>query len=84
VLTFAAKVFKLALFGSGSVGGIEGGSRDPLQGVVESALAMRPDRIVVGEVRGAEAFELTRAVNAAAASAARCTRTAPAMRCTRS
>src|SRR5690349_15085760 len=27
-------------------------------------LAMRPDRIVVGEVRGAESFELTRAVNA--------------------
>ena len=31
---------------------------------MKAILAMRPDRIVVGEVRGAEAFELTRAVNA--------------------
>ncbi len=32
--------------------------------LVKVVLAMRPDQIVVGEVRGAEAFELTRAVNA--------------------
>jgi pilus assembly protein CpaF len=35
-----------------------------LRDLVKFVLAMRPDRIVVGEVRGAEAFELTRAVNA--------------------
>lgn len=35
-----------------------------LRDLVKLVLAMRPDRIVVGEVRGAEAFELTRAVNA--------------------
>ncbi len=32
--------------------------------MMSTTLAMRPDLIVVGEVRGAEAFELTRAVNA--------------------
>lgn len=44
-----------ALDGSGAV---------TLRQLVKVVLAMRPDRIVVGEVRGAEAFELTRAVNA--------------------
>lgn len=35
-----------------------------LRDLVKVTLAMRPDLIVVGEVRGGEAFELTRAVNA--------------------
>lgn len=35
-----------------------------LRDLVKVTLAMRPDLIVVGEVRGSEAFELTRAVNA--------------------
>lgn len=44
-----------SLGGAGEVG---------LRDLVKVTLAMRPDLIVVGEVRGAEAFELTRAVNA--------------------
>jgi pilus assembly protein CpaF len=43
---------------------VDGGGEITLRALVKFVLAMRPDRIVVGEVRGAEAFELTRAVNA--------------------
>jgi pilus assembly protein CpaF len=44
--------------------GLDGEGEISLRDLVKFVLAMRPDRIVVGEVRGAEAFELTRAVNA--------------------
>jgi pilus assembly protein CpaF len=44
--------------------GLDGSGEIDLRALVKFVLAMRPDRIVVGEVRGAEAFELTRAVNA--------------------
>lgn len=44
--------------------GLDGSGEITLRQLVKLVLAMRPDRIVVGEVRGAEAFELTRAVNA--------------------
>ncbi len=43
---------------------VDGSGEITLRDLVKTVLAMRPDRIVVGEVRGAEAFELTRAVNA--------------------
>lgn len=43
---------------------LDGGGEISLRDLVKVTLAMRPDLIVVGEVRGAEAFELTRAVNA--------------------
>jgi pilus assembly protein CpaF len=41
-----------------------GGGEIGLRELVKVTLAMRPDLIVVGEVRGSEAFELTRAANA--------------------
>ncbi len=44
--------------------GLDGRGEVALRALVKLVLAMRPDRIVVGEVRGAEAFELTRAANA--------------------
>ncbi|HEX2029354.1 MAG TPA: ATPase, T2SS/T4P/T4SS family [Nitriliruptorales bacterium] len=43
---------------------MDGSGAVSLRDLVRFVLAMRPDHIVVGEVRGAEAFELTRAVNA--------------------
>jgi pilus assembly protein CpaF len=43
---------------------LDGGGEISLRQLVKATLAMRPDLIVVGEVRGGEAFELTRAVNA--------------------
>ncbi len=44
--------------------GLDGRGEVSLRDLVKFVLAMRPDRIVVGEVRSAEAFELSRAVNA--------------------
>jgi pilus assembly protein CpaF len=44
--------------------GLDGRGEISLRNLVKLVLAMRPDRIVVGEVRAAEAFELTRASNA--------------------
>jgi pilus assembly protein CpaF len=43
---------------------LDGTGEISLRDLVKFVLAMRPDRIVCGEVRGAEAFELSRAVNA--------------------
>lgn len=43
---------------------LDGSGEISLRDLVKMILAMRPDLIVVGEVRGSEAFELTRAVNA--------------------
>lgn len=42
---------------------IEGEGEVTIQSLVRNALRMRPDRIIVGEVRGAEAFDMLQAMN---------------------
>jgi len=42
---------------------IEGSSEITLRDLLKNALRMRPDRIIVGEVRGEEAFEMMQAMN---------------------
>jgi len=43
--------------------GGQGTSNVTIQNLLESALRMRPDRLFVGEIRGAEAFSFLRAIN---------------------
>jgi pilus assembly protein CpaF len=42
---------------------IEGEGEIPIRALVRNALRMRPDRIIVGEVRGAEALDMLQAMN---------------------
>jgi pilus assembly protein CpaF len=56
----------------------EGEGEVTIRDLVRNSLRMRPDRIVVGEVRGAEALDMLQAMNTARC--ARSTRTRPATR----
>lgn len=42
---------------------LEGKGEIPIRTLVRNALRMRPDRIIVGEVRGGEAFDMLQALN---------------------
>ena len=42
---------------------LEGGGEVTIRHFVRNALRMRPDRIIVGEVRGAEALDMLQALN---------------------